>query len=381
MTANSYTVDLTSRAAGDDVTSPTVCPYCLAPADGALVVCEHCRAPHHADCFAEAGKCAVLGCSTEGGHEGTSATAGLPGPAASAPPRDLAAGSRLTGRLTESEPAGKSAHAPGRYPDTDTPSSQPYRNEHGLTTPSGGAPGTQPMPGQPPGPLWFRRLRAGWSTVLLTGLAATLSQLAALAMAGLELAEARPWVSGGLVALLGGLWVSKRAATWDSFKRAIWIPVVLASALSFLLVGLQNSYDVEIVDREARPATQSLQPTGNYDVVETSERICEPGDDYLSCVNAHVANYNSVCVGQPLTWLGDSRCASMSQFIDEAKAVYDTCEYGCTTGGDPGDEWGWTYLRLEAETAMQSNNDAQPRVTHTERCSFDLGVIQIGTCD
>lgn len=232
------------------------------------------------------------------------------------------------------------------------------------------------------GPVWFRRLGSGWSTVVLTGLAVPLSQFAALAMAGLHSAPgAGAWSSGAwLGALLGGLWMWKRGPAWDGFKRAIWIPVVLVSALSFVLVGLQNSYDVEVVDREARAATYSMQPTGKYDVVETSSRICEPGDDYLSCVNAHVANYNSVCVGQSLTWRGDSTCDSMSQFIDEIKAVYDDdCGYGCTTSGQVG-EWGWPFVRVEAETAMQSNHDAQPRLTHTEHCSFDLGVIQVGTC-
>ena len=364
-----------------DVTPSTVCPYCLALAEGDVVVCGRCGAPHHIDCFTEGGNCAVLGCSAEPDHEYGSATEGRSALPEIAPSPELSA-AKDPG-IAVLQPSVASTPALRAYPGVDTTrSGERHWDGHDQTTaPSGEAPGTRLTPSQASGPWWFRRLGSGWSMVLLTGLAATLSQFAALAIAGLDLAAVGPWSSGGVVALLGGLWIAKRAPGWDTFRRAIWVPVVLVSALSFLLVGLQNSYDVEIVDREARPATESLQPTGAYDVVETSQRICDPGDDYLSCVNAHIANYNSVCVGQPLTWLGDSTCASMSQFIDEVNAVFDTCGYGCTTGGDPGDEWGWPYLRLEAEMAMQSNNDAQPRVTHMEHCSFDLGVIQVGTCD
>lgn len=244
------------------------------------------------------------------------------------------------------------------------------------------SPGGQPLAAhhEIAGPVWFRRMGSGWSTVLLTGLAATASQFAALAMAGLgSVPGAGAWSSGGLVALLGGLWMKRRVTAWNGFKRAIWIPLVLVSALSFVLIGLQNSYDVEVVDREARAATYSMQPTGKYDVVRTDNRICEPGEDFWSCVNAHVGSWNAVCDGQPLTWDGVSTSNSLTDWINEAWDTYESCGYDCETGGRRG-EWGWPYLRLEAETARRSNNDAQPRLTHTEHCLFDLGVIKIGTC-
>lgn len=92
------------------------------------------------------------------------------------------------------------------------------------------------------GPLWFRKLGSGWSAVLVTGFAATLTQYAAAAMTGLELVPgSRAWSSGGLVALVGGLWIWKRFPTWEGFKRAIWAPVLLVSLFASLLIGQQGS--------------------------------------------------------------------------------------------------------------------------------------------
>lgn len=171
----------------------------------------------------------------------------------------------------------------------------------------------------------------------------------------------------------------KFARSWHVFKKWVWLPLVVVATLSFLVVGATNSYDVEIVDQEARAATQSLQSTGAFNAVRTAERICEPGDDYLYCLNAHVASYNSVCANQTLSRLGSWTCSAMSSFIEQMRSSYEGCGYGCTVSGEVGN-WGWPHLRLEAETAMKSNNDAQPRRTHTEHCLFDLGIIQIGTC-
>lgn len=230
------------------------------------------------------------------------------------------------------------------------------------------------------GPSWFRNLGSGWATVLLTGLAATGSQLVAMSAAGLDLAPgARGWSSGGVVALIGGLVLWKRAPSWGQFKRAIWWPAGIATVLSFVVVGMQNHYDVRVVDHAARPATKSLQPTGKYDVSRTRVRICEPGDDYLSCVNAHAANYNSVCVGRRLTWMGSLTCSSMSDFVDEIRDSYQRYGYELTTGGRG--DWGWPYLRLKAERALASNHDRRPERAHMEQCSFDLGFLKIGTCN
>lgn len=230
------------------------------------------------------------------------------------------------------------------------------------------------------GPSWFRHMGSGWSTFLLIALVSTASQLIALEMAGLQVAAgARAWSTGGLAAVLGSLLMWKLAKTWPQYKKWIWLPLLLVALLSFIVVGSTNNYPVEVVVQEARPATQSLQATGNYNVSRTDSRICEPDQDYLACINAHVAAYNSVCVSNPLTWTASGICSQMSDFIAQIKNNYQGCGYGCRTQGEYG-TWGWPYLRLEPEVAMASDNNALPQVTRTEHCSFDLGIIQIGTC-
>lgn len=233
---------------------------------------------------------------------------------------------------------------------------------------------------EPVGPRWFQAMGSGWTTVILMGIVATASQLAAISLAGLELMPGgRVWSTGGVAAVVSGLLMWKLAKPWQLFKRWVWVPLLLVAVASFVVVGASNNYDVEIVDQEYRPATQSMQPTGAFNIAATTSQICEPGEDYLYCLNAHVGNFNAVCPGQRLSSSADSMCASLSDFIAGLRDRYEGCGYGCTTAGEVGN-WGWPYLRLEPEFALKSNNDAQPRLTHTERCYFDLGVIQIGTC-
>jgi hypothetical protein len=91
------------------------------------------------------------------------------------------------------------------------------------------------------GPTWFRSLGSGWSTVLITGLAATLSQYSAAKMNGLLIVGPRSWSTGGLVAVLAGLWMWRQVPSWEGFKRAVWIPVVLVSVMGFIAVDLQST--------------------------------------------------------------------------------------------------------------------------------------------
>jgi hypothetical protein len=40
------------------------CPVCGMPAATPITLCAGCRAPHHADCWAYAGRCGIFGCGT-----------------------------------------------------------------------------------------------------------------------------------------------------------------------------------------------------------------------------------------------------------------------------------------------------------------------------
>lgn len=229
-------------------------------------------------------------------------------------------------------------------------------------------------------PSWFSRAGGAWITFLLCGLVATISQWIAISLAGFEIIPgAKVWSSGGVLAIICAFVMWGAVKSWSAFKRWIWLPLTITSLCSFAVVGLMNNYEVEILVREAQPATKSVQPNGLFELTETAERICQPGEDYLGCVNSHVAHFNSVCVDQPLTYTAASVCDSMSEFIEEIKAQYEGCGYGCETAGEYG-TWGWPYLRLEPSMSLQFNNDAQPAVYHYEMCHFDLGIIQFGTC-
>lgn len=230
------------------------------------------------------------------------------------------------------------------------------------------------------GPRWFQRLGSGFSTLFIMALTATASQLIAISMAGSDVAPySNGFSTGGLVSAISALLMWKFAPKWDTFKKAIWGPIILMILLSFLVVGLTNSYDVEIVDQEAKPATESRVYSGKYIVVESKTQICGPGEDYLACVNAHIGNYNSVCLERK-SKLVDlfHKCRELRRFIRETSEEYETCGMGCETGGEG--KWGWPYLRLKQQSYMASNNDALPRLTHKEHCFFDLGVLKIGTC-
>lgn len=208
---------------------------------------------------------------------------------------------------------------------------------------------------------------------------ATASQYAAMVMAGLQLAPgAQATSTGGVFALISAAIMGSKVKSWHRFNRLIWLPILFLVALSFVLVGLQNNYDVVIVDQPAEPASQSLRPTGKYHVTTTRERICEPGDNYLGCVNSHIAMFNSVCIDRKLTSNAYAECGRLKDFLDEIGDAYDRHGYEYTTGAKG--DWGWPYLRLEPETEMRSNNDARPELTHREHCSFDLGVVTVGTC-
>lgn len=61
---NDSTATMTSTESAE-VRAARTCPYCLAEADGEMVSCPRCDAAHHADCYAEAGECAILGCASD----------------------------------------------------------------------------------------------------------------------------------------------------------------------------------------------------------------------------------------------------------------------------------------------------------------------------
>lgn len=160
------------------------------------------------------------------------------------------------------------------------------------------------------------------------------------------------------------------------------ITLTLGSSVlgTLMIAGLNNAYSFPVVVQEARPATTQLVHGSAMNLTQTDGRICGGGEDYSDCLNMHIAMYNSVCVGMPLTASARSTCADLSTFIDDVSARAADCGSGCTTRTDEQGLWGWAYLRPTSERVAISNDNRLPEITHDEHCVFSLGAVQFGNC-
>ena len=149
--------------------------------------------------------------------------------------------------------------------------------------------------------------------------------------------------------------------------------VVLSSGGKFFEVWSKIDYPYQ-------PATHRTELTGSYNIAFTKHRICGGGQDYLSCINQHVAVYNSTCVGKPLTVAAEATCTELKKFIENTKSRYATCGYNCTTIADSKGKWGWQYLNSVPETTEVSNNDSREERSHVAICVIEIGALQIGEC-
>lgn len=158
---------------------------------------------------------------------------------------------------------------------------------------------------------------------------------------------------------------------------AMSVLIVVGTMFALVGAGLANAYSFEVVDRQSA----NLE---NFNGIrfDAGEPICGGGDDYSTCLNMHIAMYNSVCAGSGLP-SGDrliksalDTCSRLSSFIDDVRARSASCGFGCTTRADGDGRWGWEYLRPVAAT----NTVTVDRVTHREHCWFNLGAIKLGNC-
>lgn len=173
-------------------------------------------------------------------------------------------------------------------------------------------------------------------------------------------------------------------------SRRAWLPALIGSAITAVVLvalvaalaslGLGNAYSYTVTDQAARAETSHEEWTGTFTIVDTNKRICGNGKDYLSCVNQHVAVYNTACLNLKLTSDAASTCRQLKNFITQTKARYKSCGYGCKTRAGSNGLWGWAYLRAMPITEQVSNGDAAPAVSHTEYCTFALGPIKLGSC-
>lgn len=204
---------------------------------------------------------------------------------------------------------------------------------------------------------------------------------------GLGAAALLTTLGSGIIAVPGAVTVV--AATFvvrDAMLRksprnsTVVTAVVTAGAVStvfavVLAIGLGNGYTTTVVDREETTDTV----VDGLDLRESTQ-ICGDNADYNTCVNMHVAMYNSVCVSYPswresLTPGARVTCNALGDFIDDAKKRYQSCGAGCVTIADDG-KWGYPYL-LPVPNEVPV---ARAAVTHAEHCFFDLGLVKLGVC-
>jgi hypothetical protein len=161
---------------------------------------------------------------------------------------------------------------------------------------------------------------------------------------------------------------------YERNKVGVWVGLAVSAVIIVCAIGNSQTYTWTKVDVAEHKETfhEETKNTGSYDVHDTGSPICTSGDDYLSCVNSHVTMYNEVCAKKSLTSSAKDICDALDKYIDDIKASYRNCGYGCKTGGSG--KWGWNYLTSEAETKTEkvSNNDYTPAKTHEATCIWGL---------
>ncbi|SIT72486.1 hypothetical protein [Microbacterium sp. RU33B] len=76
----------------------------------------------------------------------------------------------------------------------------------------------------------------GGATFLVVAAASTVTQMIAVASLGLPVAL--EWSTGGLVALVAGIWMGALCKSWASWRRWIWLPVGITVVVAFVTVNL-----------------------------------------------------------------------------------------------------------------------------------------------
>lgn len=163
----------------------------------------------------------------------------------------------------------------------------------------------------------------------------------------------------------------------STFRRRPLISLGAGLAILFILIGILNGYPHEVVDQDGR---WEKRATGEFDIVRTGN--CSFG--IPGCLDSLIASYNAACLGHTLTPAGLEICQQTENNINEEIAYWENCGVDCEPAPVPvpGDLV-WTIRKLGAsflDVVPVTRNFHVPKVTHTERCYFNLGPIQIGSC-
>ena len=75
------------------------------------------------------------------------------------------------------------------------------------------------------------------ATFFLVGAVSTVGQMIAVASLGLPVSL--EWSTGGVVALVAGIWMWAACRSWAAWRKWVWLPVGITVVLAFVVVNLQ----------------------------------------------------------------------------------------------------------------------------------------------
>lgn len=176
----------------------------------------------------------------------------------------------------------------------------------------------------------------GVATMLVVAAVATVTQLVAIASLGGDVPWGA-WSTGGALALIAGIWTGVSCRNWATWRRWIWVPVVLAIVVSFLTINLQAA----AATSERQSGEDALCASTNADLAQAKASL----DDVLerSWVSAGGSSYGS----RPDGWVPKS--GEVSEWVKTLREAG-----GVAT---PQEEDGWPLYEqlrgpsLEAEMA------------------------------
>lgn len=158
-------------------------------------------------------------------------------------------------------------------------------------------------------------------------------------------------------------------SNWILFSGSALVLVILV-----LLLGNATGVKWEKIDVPEHEMTyhSETELTGKNDVVDNHIPPCFVGEDWVECVNIHVAEFNATCASASLTPAAHTVCDNYSAMIEGMKAKSRNGTYVSTLG-----TWGSLSLVPETKTISVSNDDYIAAITHIATCYFGF----IGECE
>lgn len=159
------------------------------------------------------------------------------------------------------------------------------------------------------------------------------------------------------------------------FGKLFWI-----AAIAFLAVGFINARVYEANAETQTPDTAESSQSITYNIVDTKDRICSDGDQYVSCLNMHIQMYNQTCASDySLSESAQDLCDSLKKWNAKGKKTAKGCGSGCTARSEKGEEWGWTTLKLVPEEVAPTPDEGLFGIQLKE-CLFLFSDIKLGAC-